>query len=349
MVLRAFGRSAPALGLGAAGVGVLWVLALSGCSAFDESLLSRAPMPRQAGGSSGGAGDAAQSQPDAAVRPPGDGGRLDTLREDAGAAHDAGRAPVPPAHDGGRDGGGLTDSAVPDSGPPLCVPTTTDDYCSHIHGLPAAAVIDGQLDCGPELRALAPVGWNGSGSLPAAPTTSVAAAWRADGLYVYVEVRGKTAAPHPSGSAIQCGDAVEIYVDQDGNVNTGTGNYDTPGAMQFVIAAPAPSAPGTIEAQRFVESNHKGAWTSANVRTALLSDGYAVEAFITAADLDLTAWALSGQIGFDVAIDVAGTPNRSSCAGGMQLGQYFLREGAAGGSCNGEPWCDSRAFCTPQL
>ena len=59
------------------------------------------------------------------------------------------------------------------------------------------------------------------------------------------------------------------------------------------------------------------------MKTALLADGYAVEAFITAADLDLTSWT-PASFGFDLAVDVSapsGTPNLKC---GLQLGQYFL-------------------------
>jgi hypothetical protein len=189
--------------------------------------------------------------------------------------------------------------------------------------------------------------------MPAQHRTMLAAAARPDGLYVYAEVHGaEPPRPHPAGSYIDCGDAVEIYVDADGVIDP-HGTYSLSGTMQFIIAAPAPAAPATIEAQRFIGGESQGAWSSQQVRTALLPDGYAVEAFITAEDLELTAWAPSGRIGFDIAIDVAAPVASPELACGQQLGQYFMRMGPDeeddAGICHGKPWCDARAFCTPEL
>lgn len=123
--------------------------------------------------------------------------------------------------------------------------------------------------------------------------------------------------------------------------------------MQFIVAAPNPKTPATIEALRFVAGNNQGAWRSEQVSTALFEDGYAVEAFITATDLDLTAWSPTGRIGFDIAIDVGAASESPDLRCGLQLGQYFLRIGADdevdGGVCHGKPWCDTRAFCTPEI
>ena len=54
----------------------------------------------------------------------------------------------------------------------------------------ATPVIDGELDCGPAAVAITPVGWNGTTTLPSSHSARVAAAWRPNGIYVYVEVTG---------------------------------------------------------------------------------------------------------------------------------------------------------------
>jgi hypothetical protein len=181
----------------------------------------------------------------------------------------------------------------------------------------------------------------------------LAAGARPDGLYVYVEVHGgEPPRPHPADSYIDCGDAIEIYVDADGVVDD-HGTYGMAGTMQFIIAAPTPAAPATIEALRFIGGENQGAWGSQQVRTTLLPDGYAVEVLITADDLELTAWAPGGRIGFDIAIDVSAPEATPELSCGQQLGQYFMRMGPDeeedAGICHGKPWCDTRAFCTPEI
>jgi hypothetical protein len=337
------------------------LLALNACDTYDQSLLSHAV----AGGTGHGlrdAGDRDSRSLDASLARPD--ARTITGTAGAASARDAGSiATSMPNTDAGigRDGGvaaggdsGLQDGGTPDSGQPPCVPTSVSSYCAQTAALPAVPIIDGVLDCGPVQMMLSPVGWNGSGSLPEDPKTSVAAAWRSNGLYVYVEVRGQVAAPHPSGSRIDCGDAVELYVDSDANMS---GSYDTPGTMQFIIAAPSASAPGTIEAARY-NGNPHGVWSPqapSGLTTVRFADGYAVEAFITAADLDLTTWAPSkgAAIGLDIAIDVSGTPYRSSSgcpSTGSQRGQYFMSVSAATAGCSDhQPYCDNRAFCSSEL
>ena len=258
------------------------------------------------------------------------------------------RPPTDPAGAGGAAAGASGSAAVPE-----CSPPAVDDYCTRIPALAAEPVIDGQLDCGARLLQLPAVGWNGANPLPAQHRALLAAAKRPDGLYLYLEVHGgEPPRPHPAGSGIHCGDAVEIYVDADGAIDA-LGAYSAPGTMQFIIAAPTPPAAGTIEALRFVAGENQGAWSSQQVRTRSLDDGYAVEALITARDLELTAWSPAGRIGFDIADDVSATASSPELACGLQLGQYFLRMGPDGeddaGVCHGEPWCDSRAFCTPAL
>jgi hypothetical protein len=210
-----------------------------------------------------------------------------------------------------------------------------------------APVIDGVLDCGATLLSIDAKAWNGTVAMPADRVTKLALAARSDGLYVYVEVHGAAPMPHPSGNEIYCGDAVELYLDADATFDA-AGAYDKPGTMQFVVAAPT-SAGAPVDAMRFVQGASHSAWLSNQVKTALLSDGYAVEAFITAADLDLGTWMPASKLGFDLAIDVAAPSGTSGLKCGLQLGQYFMHVADQAGSCNYEPWCNTLAFCSPVL
>src|SRR5579859_2577375 len=90
-----------------------------------------------------------------------------------------------------------SDASLSDRG--SCV-TSPSDYCSAIPALAAPPVIDGVLDCGPALEAVTPAGWTGSSSLPAGNSAFVAASWRPDGLYVFIEVVTPAAIPADPGS-----------------------------------------------------------------------------------------------------------------------------------------------------
>jgi hypothetical protein len=323
------------------GVGCAALLtALGACSSFDAGLLDATqpappvhePQPRDAGHAS----DA--SLPDTGTTPAQKPDVVPDAAMSVNHAPEAGHAAPPPGDvDGGDDDAGSSS---------VCRPTAVADFCARLPVLPAAAVIDGVLDCGPAELALDPKGWSGASAMPAGLVTRLAAASRPDGIYVYVEVHGQVPVPHPAGSEIYCGDAVELYVDASGTLDS-AGHYSKPGTMQFIVAAPAVGGT-TLEAMRYVEGTANGAWTG-QVKTVLLEDGYSVEAFVRAADLDLAAWAPASKIGLDVAIDVSAAAGTANLRCGQELGQYFLRLSTQADSCMGQPWCDTRAFCTPAL
>lgn len=219
-------------------------------------------------------------------------------------------------------------------------------YCSQLPRLPLAPVIDGEAECGLPLLAIGPESWNGSAPAPSL-RVAYAAAWRDEGLYMHVEVRGREPRSHAPEQPIFCGDAVELYVDGNAARAADTGTYQAAGTAQFVIAAPA--APGAaIDAWRFVQGNPQGAWITRDLHVNTLDDGYSVEALISARDLGLWSWSPASQLGFDVAIDVAQSAGDAQACE-RRLGQYLLRVQASDDDCRGQPWCDVRAFCRPQL
>jgi hypothetical protein len=248
------------------------------------------------------------------------------------------------------DAAALPSAHVAQAGAPAiatgaCVQTASADFCGNLPKLPGAPKIDGVLECGLALRPFEPLGWNGAGPLPSAKRASYAAAWRPEGLYLYVHVSEQPVSPHPSAQPLFCGDAVELYVDAQ-QVDDDAGSYGS-GAMQFVIAAPTESS--MMEAARFANGAPQGAWISSNFHTSSTQDGYSVEALITAADVGLWQWTPSARIGFSIAIDIAGAPGDANLRCGLQAGQYFLKVGGASAACPGEPWCDVRAFCSAGL
>jgi hypothetical protein len=243
---------------------------------------------------------------------------------------------LPPAHVEQAGAAAMTSVA--------CVQSTGEDFCSNLPKLPGAPKIDGVLECGLALRPVEPLGWNGAGP-PPSKLASYAAAWRPEGLYLYVHVSEQPLAPHPGDQPLFCGDAVELYVDAQ-QADDDAGTYGM-GAMQFVIAAPTPSS--MMEAARFSNGVPQGAWISSNFHTISTPDGYSVEALITAADVGLWQWTPNARIRFSIAIDIAGAPGDAKLRCGLQAGQYFLKVSGATAGCKGEPWCDVRAFCSAGL
>lgn len=233
-----------------------------------------------------------------------------------------------------------------DGGMVRCVADAGEDYCGALPALPGLPLIDGRLECGLHLSPMATLGWHGSTELPS-KRASYAAAWRDDGLYLYVEVHGDAITPHPTEEPIFCGDAIELYVDADAR-NDDSGSYDATGTMQFVIAAPAGEG-AAIEAAKFIQGVTQGPWISRALRTTRLPDGYSVEAFIGAADIGLWEWTPSARVGFSVGVDISGPggPAANGCTN--RAGQLFLRVSEPRGQCLGEPWCDAGAFCHAEL
>jgi|GEM_PF-5335282 len=234
-----------------------------------------------------------------------------------------------------------TEAPVPTDMPsePACAVASELSPCDALPRLAAAPQIDGMLDCGLQLHPLA------LPSMSLTATASYAAAWSDAGFYVYIEVH---APPSPTRSELEplyCGDAVEVFVDSDGLPGT-DGRYNAPGTMQFVIGAPD----GTDKTTgRYLAGEPQGPWISTNLSVAQLADGYAVETLVVGSDLGLWEWRPTGQMGFNLAVNLAGAgePRGAPCTTGV--GQSVLRVTAPQLACDGKPWCDTRSFCWPTL
>ncbi len=272
--------------------------------------------------------DGGETDVDAGLR---DAAMLDAAMVDAWRADDAG-------HDA---------ATSPDAS---CVPVSSS--CNEVHRLPAAPTIDGVIEPCLALNALTPAGWTGSMALPAAIHARAAYAWRPDGIYVYVEVDDPDRHPASMPDDPYCGDAVEAYVDDDG-LFAAAGHYDVPGTIQLIAAAPSSSSGSSSYAGRWVDTGTHVAWTPPRFAMVGRPGGYAFETLVQASELGRASWTLAaGQhVGLDLAVDVS-TPDGSlgtspnSC--GSRTGQYFLRIDPTAASCV-DPYCDSRAFCTPVL
>lgn len=257
-----------------------------------------------------------------------------------GRAHDAGT----PHDDAGTP---HMDAAV------SCKPSEITDYCSRLPALPEPPQIDGVLDCGPSLVELPVTGWTASTPLPSDQRARYAVAWRPNGLYFYVEVEDPQRFPAGRSRDPWCGDGIEIYADSDGVYPVDAG-YDNPGTIQLLAAAPADNpnaARAADERYRAPNQTAAGAWNGMH-RMVPRDGGFALEAFVSASDLDLDAWSLQtgAHVGFDLAINVSTDvdDNRANCE--QRLGQYFLR--VVGDACTAEscaPYTNANAFCTSEL
>jgi hypothetical protein len=245
----------------------------------------------------------------------------------------------------GGSGGAAAGGAGAGGSPSACAPTA-ETICDGLVPMPTSPVIDGRVDCGLSLQGFTPLGWSGAGSVPAGRAARWAAAYRPDGLYLFVAVTTGALAPFGSdGTKFHCGDAVELFVDADGSYASPP-SYDPTGSIQLVVQAPGPGEASRKAGWRWRTGVSQGAWsgTFVSVPTA---DGYAVEAFVRAADLGLASWSLApgGHVGVTLAIDVAGPPSPDPAC--PRAGQYAATL-APSGACV-YPWCNVGAFCRPTL
>jgi hypothetical protein len=290
---------------------------------------------------------------------------LEMLPGEGGSPHEAGAAgsdaTTGSGPDAASDGETSTDATAaieagndspPDApsavGPDApCSPGAVVDYCTSVSALPAPPVIDGVLDCGPALVAITPVGWRGAvAALPPGNSAALAAAWRPDGLYLFVEVTTPTAIAADPAAALYFGAATEIFVDDDG-AYAAPPTYDNPGTIQFIVTAPPDGMTPSRRGEGYRNSTPQGAWTSTRFGAFPTPTGFVLEGFLVAADLGLSTWTLAAgaNIGLDVAVDVSFTTATMAGAEGYRAGQFFLHVGPTGTP----PYQDPSAFCTPML
>jgi hypothetical protein len=264
-----------------------------------------------------------------------------------GAEAEADGAALPEA---GEDGAADASDGTADA---ACITSAVVDYCTKIPPLPAAPVIDGVVDCGPALVPFTPVGWRGAGPLPPFPpgnSASVAAAWRPDGVYVFISAITPFIFPADPTSPVYFGTAAEVFLDDDG-AYANPPKYDDPGTIQAIATAPAAQgvdagSDAATDAQADAlagapNDSHRaalyrnqvlvGPWLSSQFGTFLTPGGFVFEGFFTAADLGLSSWTLaSGQtIGFDVAVDVSYPTATMTGAEGHRASQYFFHIGSS--------------------
>jgi len=345
---------------------VVCLLALSACLRFGYGV---APDPAADGGTTYVADAAVEAAQDAAS--PADGaapidgsassdaaaGTDAAAKSDAAVADAAARPDAAARSDAAAvdDAATASDAAVTRDAGADCSPSAPRDYCLRLPALVEPPTLDGVLDCGPTLIALPANGWNSPLALPSDNYARYAAAWRADGLYFYVEVDDTLRLPALASDVDPwCGDGVELYVDADGTYVSAP-DYDDPGAIQLLAAAPARDASTSIavSARYHTRSQSRASdWSAKRHVMVTRAAGYALEAFVAAAELDLTTWSLQSgaTVGLDIAINVSVTDETQSVGCGYYLGQYYLRLSRSPcSSDNCRPYSNAEAFCTAVL
>jgi hypothetical protein len=249
-----------------------------------------------------------------------------------------------------------TDGAA--AGPVCSVPERGGAYCRALPPLAAEPKIDGVPECGLALEWIKPQLWNGPAALtPSDRVARYAAAWTSKGLYFYVDVLTSHRAPFPDPHKYHCGDAIELFFDDDGFYGDPPA-YQNPGTRQVIFAAPEPGEARTNKAWMWVMGTSWIEWTG-SFATVGRPDGYSVEAFFKGGDLDLPSWTLASgfHVGLDVAVDL--TPEvpfpKTDADYCNRLGQFSLRGADTPTTiltnvppCF-EPWCNVGAFCTSEL
>lgn len=333
--------------LSAAGWTSLVLFAVAACGRIGFELL-----PEPSGPDAGvvvppdGAVDASMGRMDASPVDAGDA----TTESDAGATDASTGDVIADAADAGADS-----PAEAEAG---CMTSPLVDYCTGVPPLTAPPVIDGVLDpCGPALVAMTPVGWNGPPPLPPFPpgnSAAFAAAWRPDGLYVFIAVTTPADFPADASSPIFYGAGVELFVGSDG-ICTAPPTYNNPGEIQLIAASPPDSMTEGQRGEGFRNAADQGPWVSTQFGTFPTATGFNFEGFVVASDLGLSTWALqaSDVIGFDVAVDVSYTMAATTGSQGHRVGQYFFHQAPADAGEDaasiGAPYSDPRSWCTPML
>lgn len=248
---------ASVLRLGLIGLATLPLAAAGGCGRIGYDPLPEQPFSR----------DGAPHGPDATQS--GEGGGSDQASEapTAEAGGDTTLGDGTPGLD--ATGDESLDANLDASADGQCTVRAAVDYCQVIPPLPAPPVIDGVLDCGPTPVAIVPEGWRGAAPLPPFPsgnTSTVAAAWRPDGLYIFMAITTPIAIPAELSDQDYKGAGVEIFVDDNG-VFTTPGQYDVPGTVQEIVTSPpiappdgsAPVCPSDASADAQPEASSDGA------------------------------------------------------------------------------------------
>jgi hypothetical protein len=221
--------------------------------------------------------------------------------------------------------------------------------CDALPQLRTAPVLDGRPDCeGPGVE-LPRDRWIDADPLPPSHRVDVRVAWHPDGLYVHATVTDDDVVPSTVPSAPWCGDAVHLFVDDDGSFDAAPA-YDDPGTAQLIVRAP--DAAGATEGTRWDPSSARGPWPSDDFVATRTASGWVVETFLRRERLGrASSWRAGERLAWNLFVSVSGGPEASredpTCGDG-RLGDYGLFDRTEG-STRITPHASTTAFCEVTL
>ena len=221
--------------------------------------------------------------------------------------------------------------------------------CEALPRLRMLPALDGRPDCEGSGVELPRDRWIDVDPLPPSHRVDVRVAWHPDGLYVHATIADDDVLPSTLPSAPWCGDAVHLFVDDDGTFEA-PASYDDPGTAQVIVRAP--DAAGATDATRWDPSTGRGVWPSDDYVAMRTASGWVVEAFLRRERLGRTSsWRAGERLAWNLFVSVSGGPEASRedpVCGDGRLGDYGLfdrREGAT----RLTPHASTTAFCEVAL
>lgn len=225
----------------------------------------------------------------------------------------------------------------------------TANPCEVLPLLNALPVLDGRPDCEGPGALLPRDRWIDVDPLPPTHRVEVRAAWHPDGLYVHATITDDDVVPSAVVSGPWCGDAIHVFVDEDG-VFAAAPDYDDPGTAQLIVRAP--DAAGATEGTRWEPSSGRGAWPSEDYVVERTATGWIVETFLRRERLGrASSWSVGDRIAWNIFVSVSGGPEASRedpfCGDG-RLGDYGLFDRREGDT-RFTPHASVSAFCEVTL
>lgn len=225
----------------------------------------------------------------------------------------------------------------------------TANPCEALPLLNVLPVLDGRPDCDGPGVVLPRDRWIDVNPLPPAHRVEVRAAWHPDGLYVHTTITDDDVVPSTLPSGPWCGDAIHVFVDEDGVFDAAPA-YDDPGTAQLIVRAP--DAAGATEGSRWEPSSGRGAWPAEDYVVERTPTGWIVETFLRRERLgSASSWRAGDRIAWNVFVSVSGSPDASRddpfCGDG-RLGDYGLFDRREGDT-RFTPHASVSAFCEVTL
>jgi hypothetical protein len=186
--------------------------------------------------------------------------------------------------------------------------------------------------------------WTDIDPLPPTYRVEARVAWHPEGLYLHATVIDDDVLPSAQ-PAPWCGDALHVFVDDDGSFESPPA-YDDPGTAQVIVRAP--DAMGMTDGSRWDPASERGPWPEDDYVATRTDSGWVVETFLRRTRLGrVSAWSVGERLAWNVFVSVSGRPGDSEedflCGFGRKGDYGFFDDGAE------SPHSSTSAFCNVAL